>query len=192
MRRCLTSIASQPLHPGDEVLVAGDCTDGPLPDVEAIVAEFGSQFRYLPVVGTLHQLVDGVDCHSYGHDQLNAAMAAATGDYLLAQDDDDVYVRGAFDAVRGLVDSLSAPRPMMFRFVTRFRTLLWATPEVREQWVGGHNLVLPNNKERLGTWSPRYNGDFDWIRSSLDKWPGGDADVVWDERVLSFARPDTQ
>jgi hypothetical protein len=119
-------------------------------------------------------------------------MAVATGDYLLAQDDDDVYVKGAFDAVRGLAASLSEPRPMMFRFVTRFRTLLWATPEVRYEWISGHNLVLPNIKERLGTWTPRYQGDFDWIRSSLDKWPNKDADIVWDERVIAFARPDTQ
>ena len=190
LRRCLISIATQPLYPGDEVLVAGDTTDGPLPDVEDLVKDFGPQFHYLPVAGTIHQLDDGVDCHSYGHDQLNAAMAAAKGDYLLAQDDDDVYVRGAFAAVRGLAASLSEPRPMMFRFVTRFRTLLWATPEVRYEWIGGHNLVLPNRKDRLGQWTSRYQGDFDWVRSSLDKWPGGDADIVWDERVLSFARPD--
>lgn len=191
--RCLKSIASQPLHPGDEVLVVGDTTDGPLPDVEAIVKGFGPPFTYLHFAGTTHVMSpEGVDMHSHGHDQLNHGIALARGEWIVVNDDDDVFLPGAFDAIRGAAASLSEPRPMMFRFVTRFRTLLWATPEVREQWIGGHNLVTPNRKDRLGLWQPHYNGDFSFVRSTIDLWPNKDADIVWDERVIAFARPDSQ
>lgn len=183
LRRCLGSIASQPLLPGDEVLVVGDTTDGPLPAVEALVAGFGPQFRYLDARS---------EAHTWGHGEINLGIAQATGDYLLFQDDDDCYVSGAFDAVRRAAAALpDGPRPLMFRFVTRFRTLLWATPEVKQDWIGGHNLVTPNLPGRLGRWTERYQGDYDFIRETVDLWPGRDADVVWREDVLTMARPNT-
>jgi glycosyltransferase involved in cell wall biosynthesis len=183
LKRCLRSIASQPLLPGDEVLVVGDTTDGPLPDVEALVKDFGPQYRYLPCPGP--------DGHDFGHTQLNLAWAEASGDYLVAQDDDDVFTEGAFDAIRAAAEA-NPGRPLMFRFVTRFRTLVWgASPVLAQDHVGGHCFVVPNRKEYLGTWAPHYQGDWTAIRTTLDKWPGGDSAVVWREEVIALARPNT-
>jgi glycosyltransferase involved in cell wall biosynthesis len=181
LKRTLRSIASQALSVRDEVLVVGDTTDGPLPAVEAMVKDFGPCYRYLTLPTTEH---------SWGHDQINHGMIAAMGDYLVFQDDDDVFVEGAFDAIRTAAAEHPGA-PLMFRFITRFRTLLWATKEIKQDWVGGHSFVVPNVKARLAPWSPRYQGDFDHIRGTVDNWPGKDAAVVWREEVIAFARPET-
>lgn len=182
LKRCLRSIASQPLHPGDEVLVVGDTTDGPLPDVEALVADFGPQYRYLTLPTTER---------SWGHDQINHGITVAMGDYLVYQDDDDVFTEGAFGSIRNAAEEHPG-RPLMFRFVTRFRTLVWgAAPVLAQDHVGGHCFVVPNRKAYLAPWTPRYAGDWDHIRGTLDRWPGGDASVVWREEVISLARPNT-
>lgn len=186
LKRCLYSIASQPLSLADEVLVVGDTTDGPLPEVAALLSDLPHQFRYLDA---------GSKAHTWGHDEINLGVKAATGDLLLFQDDDDVFLRGAFDAIRekaqDALDQYGELRPLMFRFVTRFRTLLWGAPAIKEDWVGGHNFIAPNREGRVGLWTPRYQGDYDFIRSTVDLWPNKDDDVVWHTNVLSFARPDT-
>lgn len=187
LKRCLKSIASQPLLPGDEVLVVGDTTDGPLPDVEALVADFGPPYRYLTL---------DTEEHSWGHDQINHGMTVATGEYLVFQDDDDVFTEGAFGSIRLAIEECRAKhgedRPHLFRFVTRFRTLVWgAHPVLAQDHVGGHCAVFPNKKAYLAPWGPHYQGDYSFIRDTLDKWPGGDGAVVWREEVISLARPNT-
>jgi glycosyltransferase involved in cell wall biosynthesis len=188
LKRCLRSIASQGLALPDEVLVVGDTTDGELPEVQALVERFGRQYRYLSHVGAEH---------TFGHDQINRGIAEAQPGHLLVfQDDDDVFTEGAFDAIReaaqDTIDKYGEPRPLMFRFVTRFRTLVWgASPVLAQDHVGGHCFVVPNRKEYLGTWAPHYQGDWTAIRTTLDKWPGGDSAVVWREEVIALARPNT-
>jgi glycosyltransferase involved in cell wall biosynthesis len=194
LARCLESIQAQPLLPGDEVLVIGDTLDGDLPEVEATVASFGPQYRYLPQAGTAHQIYDfggySKDCHSFGHEQIQFGMAQARGDYLVFQDDDDVFTAGAFEAIRRAATEHPG-RPLLFRFVTRFRTLVWgASRELKQDHIGGHCFVVPNQPEYLGRWSDRYQGDWDFIRETLDKWPGGEGAVVWREEVIALARPD--
>lgn len=181
LKRTLRSIVSQPLSERDEVLVVGDTADGPLPDVEALVKDFGPRYRYLDA---------GSKEHTWGHAEINHGITVAMGDYLVYQDDDDVFVEGAFDAIRAAATEHPGA-PLMFRFVTRFRTLLWATKEIRQDWVGGHSFVVPNLKARLAPWTPKYQGDYDHIRGTVDNWPGQDSAVVWREEVISFARPET-
>ena len=187
LKRCLRSIASQPLLPGDEVLVVGDCLDDPHPDtgladVRALVADFGPQYKFLYTLPVEHD---------FGHTQINIGMHVAKGDYLVFQDDDDVFTEGAFGSIRNAAEEHPG-RPLMFRFVTRFRTLVWgAHPVLAQDHVGGHCFVVPNQKEHLAPWSERYQGDWDFIRGTLDKWPGGDKAVVWREEVIALARPNT-
>ena len=162
----------------------GDTCDRELPEVERLVADFGPQFKYVDV---------NTGRHTWGHEQINRGMELAQGAWLLAMDDDDVYIPGAFDAIRRTAAGLREPRPLLFRFVPVFRQLIWARPdpaEIAEDRIGGHNLVAPNIPERLGRWGPEYTGDFAFIRSTLDRWPGGNADAVWCADVLSVARPE--
>lgn len=194
--RCLQSVREQPLLPGDEVLVIGDTAEGPLPEVEATVASFGPQYRYLEHAGQVHTFVGDTDYHSFGHEQLNHGISRARGDLLVFQDDDDIFTEGALAAIRGAATEHPG-RPLLFRFVSRFRTLVWgAAKTIAQEHIGGHCFVVPNKPEWLGEWGPHYQGDYTFIRETLDRWPGlngsppGDDAVVWVDKVIALARPD--
>lgn len=178
LARCLASIAEQPLHEGDEVLVIGDTTDGPLTKIEEVVNQFGPPFRYLPLAGT---------AHDWGHSQFNYGITQAQGDWILGQDDDDAYVPGAFGAVRRSIAELDEPRPMLFRFVTHYGFCFWDQKRVEEGHIGGHCAVFPNIPERIGRCSSRYEGDYDYLVSTLVLWPADS--VVWCRDILTIARP---
>lgn len=181
LARCLESIFRQPLHPRDEVLVIGDTLDGPLPEVEATVAQFGPQFRYVAYAG---------EKHDYGHSQVNYGMAQAKGDWLAFNDDDDVFTVGAFDAIRIAITELSEPLPMLFRFIAHYGFCFWDEPVLREGHIGGHCAVFPNIPDRLGKWAPHYEGDFSFLKSTLDLWPENSA--VWRTDIIAVARPEQQ
>jgi glycosyltransferase involved in cell wall biosynthesis len=179
LSRCLDSIKPQ-LHPGDEVLVIGDTHDGPLPEVEALVAEYGDLFRYI-----------GHDAghHCFGHCQLNHGLEQAKGDYLTANDDDDIYTPDAFAAMRAVAERLPEPRPLLFRFQSHYGPVWWDEQVVEINRIGGHCAVFPNLPGRVGRYTCRYQGDFDFIRSTLDLWPGGDLAAVWVNHIIAIARP---
>jgi glycosyltransferase involved in cell wall biosynthesis len=187
LRRCLQSLVMQ-LRPGDECLVVGDCVDGPLPEVEALVASFGPLFHYLPFNGGEH---------SWGHFEINYGIEHAKGDYLVANDDDDIFAPGAFAIIRRVIRELPAPRPLLFRFQSYLGGLYWnegcrhsdGRLVARQDFIGGHCAVFPNIPERLGRWTARYQGDFDFVRSTLDLWPNKDDDAIWREEIIAIARP---
>jgi hypothetical protein len=56
---------------------------------------------------------------------------------------------------------------------------------VVESAIGGHCLVTPNIKGKLGAWGERYGGDFDWLVSTLAHWPEGPA---WNDEIIADAR----
>lgn len=180
LKRCLSSIAPQVL-PGDEIWIIGDTHGGSLPEVERLVADYGPAFRYVP---------HDAGYHGWGHPQLNHGISLATADYLTFNDDDDIYTADAFKAIREAAAELPEPRPLLFRFVAQFRLVLWDEPLIRQDHIGGHNLVCPNRKERIGKWEDHYQGDFSFVRSTIDLWPNKDDDIVWREDVIAIARPD--
>jgi glycosyltransferase involved in cell wall biosynthesis len=167
------SLAGQ-LAPGDEVLIVGDTLDGPLPAVQALADQHG--YRY-----TAHS----AGHHCWGHCQINHGMRHAEGDYLIFIDDDDCFPDGALGAIRRAADGQTSPRVLMFQFYSRRhgRTLP-PRHEVRESAIGGHAIVAPNIPERLGQWSCRYAGDFDFITSTLALWTEGPA---WYDDVIACA-----
>lgn len=159
----------------DEVIVVGDVHDGPLPDVARRVTERGHRWIALDA-----------GHHCWGHCQINHGIAQATGEYLVFIDDDDVFARGALAAIRRAIGEQTAPRPLMFKFFAeRLGRTLPETHDVIESAIGGHCLVAPNVPGRLGQWTCRYGGDFDWIVSTLAHWPDGPA---WYDDVIALAR----
>lgn len=159
----------------DEVIIVGDVHDGPLPDVARRVTERGHRWIELDA-----------GHHCWGHCQINHGIAQATGEYLVFIDDDDVFARGALAAIRRAIGEQPQPRPLMFKFfAARLGRTLPETHAVVESAIGGHCLVAPNAPGRLGQWSCRYGGDFDWIVSTLACWPEGPA---WYDDVIALAR----
>lgn len=179
LRRALDSVRDQ-LEPGDEVLVVGDVHDGPLPGVEALVAEFGSQYRYVSF---------DAGFHDFGHSQLNYGVMLAKGDYIHMSDDDDVWAPDALQAFREAAASVVEPVPFLFRFHSYVGVTFWVQRgRFERDWIGGHCLLAPNNPNKLGRFTSAYNGDFDMVESTVNHY-GGAQQAVWVDHVIAVARP---
>ena len=158
------------------MLVVADTHSGPLPEVREAVLEEG--FRWLEY---------DAGYHAWGHPQVNHGIEYARGDYLVFIDDDDVFAPDALASIRQVAGSLPEPRPLMFRFYLERRgCVLWAEQRLVCGAIGGHEFVTPNDPQRLGRWTDRYEGDFDFIESTLTLWPP--ESLVWREEIISYAR----
>lgn len=137
----------------------------------------------------VHMLTIDAGHHDWGHSQINAAMDYARktwpGAWLTFNDDDDVYLPGAFDEIRRAIEGTGKDCPHLFRFVSHFREVIWRTPEMIEGNVGGHCIICPAD-QRLGLWSPRYEGDYDFVQSTIALHDGR---VAWCREIIATARP---
>jgi glycosyltransferase involved in cell wall biosynthesis len=179
LNRLLSSIQKQ-IGPDDEILVAIDIhTEKSLPTIKEVVESFGNQYKWFEF---------DAGHHCWGHCQLNFLLNKASKDYILYNDDDDIFTDNAFDSIRGVIKSLSEPMAVMFKFITHFdRTPLWKEKKVVYAGVGGHNLVLPNVKEKLGRFTCRYGGDFDWVLSACHNW---NYKIYWAEQIIVVQKPE--
>lgn len=165
---------------GDQVLVVGDTHDGPVERAESLVVNH----PHFPL-NVFDYIEHDAGHHCWGHCQIVHGMRHATGDYLVFIDDDDCFSDGALDAIRRAAAEQPSPRPLMFRFWSE-RHGMYFPPrhEVRESAIGGHCMVVPNIPDRLGQWTCRYAGDYDFIVSTLELWPEGPA---WYDDVIACA-----
>lgn len=176
--RCLQSVAPQ-LRAGDEVIVVGDTHDGPLPRVERVVESLGWAFKYL---------AHDAGHHCYGHCQLNAGLAMATGDYYNCNDDDDVWTPDALSLMRRGAEQFPG-RAMLFRFRSYMQTVYWdQLGRMERNHIGGHCLVGPNMADKQGAFACDYSGDFEYVQSAVDAL-GGPQDAVWLTDIVAIARP---
>lgn len=167
------------LRDGDEVLVVGDTHESELGQVREWV-ELQPHWRWLE---------HDAGRHAWGHPQINFGMQHAEGDYILFQDDDDVYYPDALLNIRRAVKHLDPPRPLLFRFrAQRAGGMVFWTNRglVAQARIGGHCMVVPNCKEKLGSWTDRYEGDFDFIVETLRLWEP--LEPVWRDEVIVLAR----
>jgi predicted O-methyltransferase YrrM len=134
----------------------------------------------------IHALVlPGGPKNDYGAEARTVGARLATGDFLAFIDDDDVYLPGALATVRRAIsDELS--RPHMFRMTRQPHAgELWNSPVISLGNVSTQMFVTPNDPGRLGQWTSRYGGDYDFIRSTVDLYPTRDRSVVWHEEVVA-------
>ena len=181
--RCLDSIMPQ-LCEGDEVIVVGDLREGPLPKIEAEVRK-RKPCRYLP-------LKESSTC-DWGHGNLNAAMRYATGDWITWNDDDDVYTPDALEIIRNAALKQRSPKPIIFRYRSPFGYVV--PPHAGKSLQGhmsGQCLVIPNIPERFGTWTTRYEGDYDMLQSTLAAWGAVGVSAEWRHEVIGLGRPPTE
>jgi glycosyltransferase involved in cell wall biosynthesis len=182
LARTLASAAPQML-PGDECIVVGDTLDGPLRETEAICRDYPF-VRYIEHAARRHY---------WGHPQFEAGQLVATGDWLLGNDDDDIWTPNALDAIRNAIGQLTHLRPMLFRFRSHFNGFVfWHTPGYLKQGhIGGHCLVQPNVDGKVGRRANRgtyrYESDWDWIVDTLGRWHP--VEPIWCDHIIAEARP---
>lgn len=165
LERTLQSLADQPLQPDDEVLVAG----GPLCRM-AVTARYG--VTYVPVPA-------GKD---WGCKERTAAIARAGGTHLAFIDDDDWWLPGARAAIAAAMASTPAA-PVLFRMrYAHSGGELWTKPELKCGNVSTQMMLLPNDPGKLGRWTRRREGDFDFLQSM--RWPP--EAIVWRNEVIAM------
>jgi glycosyltransferase involved in cell wall biosynthesis len=167
--RTLDSVMCQ-LRPDDRVMVVGD---GYQPLSRDQCNKRGPQVAY----GEINP-----PAHNWGHNQRNWAMRQASGTHIAFLDDDDIWVPGAREALE-----VAAPIPTIYRMRIPNNGMLWRRPHLQEGNVGTPMIVVPNVPERFGVWGDRYEGDFDFISSTVAAWGGN---VEWREEFLCHVRPD--
>ena len=172
LARTLASIRSQALLAGDEVLLV---CDGDFPDSRRVWSESGLAGRML--------WIDGGPSRDWGMTARTRGIEQAVGEWLLFMDDDDVYLPGAFAAIRQAL-FLAPRRPHLFRMrsVHARGGLIWGHREVKCGNVSTQCFGVPNDHARMGRWSPRYEGDYDFIASTLLHYAEG---PVWREEVIA-------
>lgn len=168
--RALRSIIAQPLAAGDEIILVGN---------------LAPVWRHIPP-GPYKPIVCG-PFGDWGYTERNLGLKHATGTHIVVVDDDDALLPGAVEAIRGAIGT-NPGRPIMFRMVEPHGLVIWLDKEVREGNHGGPQFVCPNVPDRLGTFSSRYEGDFDFCVSTLGKYPEGEGALVWDSAVIYGCR----
>lgn len=167
LRTALQSLANQPLMPGDEVIVVGAG--------EEQAQSFG--YRHLA----------HAPAGDYGYSERAFGMAAATASHLAFLDDDDVYVPGAFAAMRAEI-ARNPDRPHLFKMIAPWGETLWRSAGVIKPGdFGGAQFVTPNIPEKLGRYSDRYEADYDFIVSTLALYPAHA--LVWSNTVTYRCAP---
>lgn len=169
------------LYPGDEVIVVGDTFN--------LAARNPALREWVEAQPQWRWEEHDAGYMGWGHPQINYGMSRAKGDYILFQDDDDVYAPGALVNVHRAVKHLDPPRPLLFRFrAARYGGMpIWQQKgRIEEGWIGGHCIVVPNVPEKMGKWTDRYAGDFDFIEETLRLWQP--LEPVWKEQVIVHAR----
>lgn len=172
-RECLSKLLAElvpQLCLDDEVLVVGD---GPQPRAAEIIKGIDARVIY-------HE--HGPD-HAWGHPQRNWAMRRSRGTHLMWFDDDDALLPEALRTVRSAIAS-TPHLPLMFR-MRHIGGVIWWKREVCDGNVSTQMFVAPNVPSRLGRWGHRYQGDLDFITSTLQLYPSGASSLVWREEVIA-------
>jgi glycosyltransferase involved in cell wall biosynthesis len=182
LARTLRSIEEQELVEGDQVLLVAD---GPCPSVwrEYERRRQGKHRR-------LYRYYETPPTRYLGFFQRQYGMERAEGDYLLFMADDDCYLPGALAAVRAAATAHPG-RILMFRMLA-FGGRIWRDGEPRfvEGNVSDQIVALPNDPRRLGRWDDKtvYQGDYWFLRETVDRYPEGEAAIVWIDHLIAMFR----
>jgi glycosyltransferase involved in cell wall biosynthesis len=186
LERAVNSLLRQGEWLPYEVVLVGDVHDGTFCDdldrAADLAARYPTLVRYVEHDGGLH---------AWGHPQRNFGATVARGHYLAFLGDDDIYLRGAFPTItRAIFAHEDDPRVFLFRWIAPWKTILWHTAGfLAQDHIDAECIVCPNVPDRLGVWNPaRYQGDFDFIRETVEKW-GGLEKVIWQPEVIAQAKP---
>lgn len=174
--KTLASIRSQRLLDGDEILLVHDGEAG----APAVIA--WNQAR-LP--GQMLILANGPH-RDWGAAARTAGQVRARGSHLLWQDDDDVYLPGAFDVIRREI-VLTPEEILLFRLAYPSGRLLWKIPVIQCRNVSTQMYVIPRSA-RLGQWGSHYQGDFEFIETTVAANPGRPIRFV-DKPTVMYSRP---
>lgn len=116
-------------------------------------------------------------------------MEAASKSHLVFIDDDDCYLPDALRWMREAAEK-NPSQITLFRIQERREKFEWDTVWTRRKIefsnVGTQGILLPNRKQYFGTWPGHPGSDYHFLRETVDRWPGKELEVIWDERVVVY------
>ena len=177
----LDSIVKQGLQPSDQVIVVRDSFEDPddTKKVRERVEKYGPPFQY-------HECDAGY--HYNGVEQTNYGCSRAAADFVLSLGDDDVYEPGAFDTLRTVMAE-DLFRPVLFRFLSPWRTVLWDMPRMLRSHISGQCIAIPRVFMAKQPTNIDPSVDFDWMEAILAKAAAAKKDPLWLDALLVIARP---
>lgn len=173
LRRMLDSLTKQIGH-DDEILVVADHA------ALAMHHSLVTQDRVFPV-----------ECprgNNWGHTERNFAMPFATGTHIVFGDDDDAFLPGTVDIIKETLERTPPETPVMFRMIDSNGLILWKDPTVRQGNHGTPQFVVPNVPDLLGQFGNRYEGDYDFVLSTLRKHDIVHTGLVWSTEIIYGCR----
>jgi hypothetical protein len=148
------------------------------PTFSVIIPTKGRPFLEHTLASFLHQLEPGDEVivlrdssGDFGDAAVTDAMSRAKGTHLTFIQDDDLYLPGAFAAMRKFAAE-NPERIGIFRMRSTVGTRIWNEPVFRFKNVSTQNYVVPNVPGKLGRWhtdSPDgRNGDWHFIKDTAE------------------------
>lgn len=155
----------------DRILVVGD---GYQPKAKLMVEGLHPQVEYVEYGPT----------RCWGHPQRNWAMLQASTTHIYTMDDDDEVLPDALGSIRKAAEE--APGKILLFKIKHREFLIPDDKVIRQTNVSTQCVVVPNNPDRFGTWGDRYEGDLDFIKSSVERHPDKLEGVSWREEVIAI------
>lgn len=128
-----------------------------------IYSEFESEFCC-----NTQLIVEEVNQGFWGHGLRNKYQNNLLGDYLIHADDDDVFISGAFDKIREIINPDNEMETIYyFQFFHNYKEnkIVWSTPNLAYTNIGTPCGVIPNKPNFFGVWGYFHGGDFGFYNS---------------------------
>lgn len=152
----------------DEIIIVGD---GPQPRMRKAMSGLDPRVRYFEFGPS----------RCGGYPQRNAGMGVCAGEYILSLNEDDKPDASMLSIVKRAVEETPG-RPLIFR-IEHPNKIMWCFREMKPRNVTSSMFVVPNVPERLGRWGRHVDGDYDFIKSTIERYPQGASAIVWRREI---------
>ena len=122
----------------------------------------------------------------HGNTPRNHAIPRCAGTHLMFIDDDDQHAADALQLVRSKVRARPS-RVHLFSMVYDDGRTVHPRWPLQIGYVGTPMIVVPNQPGKVGLWSQRYEGDYDFINDTMTL--RGDAPVLHAEPIAAVRTP---
>lgn len=119
--------------------------------------------------------------NDWGRKERTRGMQEATQPYLAFIDDDDTYAPGHRALMRHAITT-TPDAPVLFRMQYPNGFVLWREPHLISGNVSTQMILIPNDRAKLGAWTNRREGDYDFLASM--RWPMDS--IVWRPEVIAY------
>ncbi len=147
--------------------------------MQALVHSYGEGFIACPYDAGFHWL---------GVAQINYLMRTIpiTGSHVFTIGDDDVFVDGAYEALRPYC-AAEPLRPIIYKFLAPNRWILWDQPRMKSCFISGCCIAAPWEFVEPMHLRLETTHDYDWMMAIIEK---SGVEPLWLDYVGVIARPD--